>query len=162
MVHPLTALQTEYSLFERSPESNDVLATVRELGIGFVSYSPLGRGFLTGQITSVTELDSNDFRRSDPRLSAENFERNLQLVERIKAVAAGKGVTPSQLALAWVMQQGTVPIPGTRRIKYLEDNAGAAAITLSPADLAALDEAVPVGAAAGDRYPPQGMASLNH
>jgi aryl-alcohol dehydrogenase-like predicted oxidoreductase len=161
-VHPLTALQTEYSLFERSPESNDVLATVRELGIGFVSYSPLGRGFLTGQITSVADLDSSDFRRSDPRLSAENFERNLQLVERIKAVAAGKGVTPSQLALAWVMQQGTVPIPGTRRIKYLEDNAGAAAITLSPADLAALDEAVPVGAAAGDRYPPQGMASLNH
>jgi aryl-alcohol dehydrogenase-like predicted oxidoreductase len=161
-VHPLTALQTEYSLFERSPESNDVLATVRELGIGFVSYSPLGRGFLTGQITSVANLDSSDFRRSDPRLSAENFERNLQLVERIKAVAAGKGVTPSQLALAWVMQQGTVPIPGTRRIKYLEDNAGAAAITLSPADLAALDEAVPVGAAAGDRYPPQGMASLNH
>ena len=161
-VHPLTALQTEYSLFERSPESNDVLATARELGIGFVSYSPLGRGFLTGQITSVADLDGNDFRRSDPRLSAENFERNLQLVERIKAVAAGKGVTPSQLALAWVMQQGTVPIPGTRRIKYLEDNAGAAAITLSPADLAALDEAVPVGAAAGDRYPPQGMASLNH
>ena len=161
-VHPLTALQTEYSLFERSPESNDVLATVRELGIGFVSYSPLGRGFLTGQITSVADLDSSDFRRSDPRLSAENFERNLQLVERIKAVAAGKGVTPSQLALAWVMQQGTVPIPGTRRIKYLEDNAGAAAITLSPDDLAALDEAVPVGAAAGDRYPPQGMASLNH
>ena len=160
--HPLTALQTEYSLFERSPEENDVLATVRELGIGFVAYSPLGRGFLTGQFASAADLAPDDFRRNNPRWTAENFARNMALVDRIKAVAAAKGVTPGQIALAWVMAQGTVPIPGTRRIKYLEENAAAAAIALTDADLAALDEAAPVGAVAGDRYPAAGMATLNH
>jgi aryl-alcohol dehydrogenase-like predicted oxidoreductase len=159
--HPLTALQTEYSLFERGPESNDVLKTVRELGIGFVAYSPLGRGFLTGKIETVETLESGDFRRSDPRLSAENFARNKRLVDAVAALAKQKGVMPSQLALAWVLAQGTVPIPGTRRIRYLEENVAAAEIELSPADLAALDDAAPVGAAAGDRYPPQGMGSLN-
>lgn len=161
-VHPLTALQTEYSLFERTPEQNQVLATVRELGIGFVSYSPLGRGFLSGQIKTVADLDQTDFRRSDPRFSQANFDKNMRLVERITAVAARKGVKPGQIALAWVIAQGTVPIPGTRRIKYLEENAGAAGIKLSADDLAALEAAAPVGATAGERYTPQGMASLNH
>ena len=160
--HPLTALQTEYSLFERTPEGNDVLNTVRELGIGFVAYSPLGRGFLTGQIKTPADLDVTDFRRADPRFSQENIEANLRLVERIKAVAANKGVTASQIALAWVMAQGTVPIPGTRRERYLEENAAAAAITLTPADLDSIGAAAPAGATAGERYTPQGMASLNH
>jgi len=161
-VHPLTALQTEYSLFERTPEQNDVLATVRELGIGFVSYSPLGRGFLTGQIKSIDDLAADDFRRSNPRWTEENFAKNLALVERIRGVAAVKGVTPGQIALAWAMAQGTVPIPGTRRIKYLEENAAAADIELTDTDREALDEAAPVGATAGERYPAAGMASLNH
>src|SRR6185312_3570407 len=160
-VHPLTALQTEYSLFERSPEQNDVLATVRELGIGFVSYSPLGRGILTGKMETST-LDPTDFRQHDPRWSADNLASNLQLVERIKAIAAEKGVTPGQIALAWVMAQGTVPIPGTRRIRYLEENVAAADIHLNAADMATLDHAAPVGAVQGDRYPAGGMASLNH
>jgi aryl-alcohol dehydrogenase-like predicted oxidoreductase len=159
--HPLTALQTEYSLFERTPESNDVLKTVGELGIGFVAYSPLGRGFLTGRIKTIADLDSTDFRRHDPRFSQENFDANLRLVERIKGVAASKGVTASQIALAWVMAQGTVPIPGTRRQGYLEENAGAAAITLTAADFSALEEAAPAGAVAGERYTPQGMAAVN-
>lgn len=162
-VHPLTAVQTEYSLFERSPEANDVLKTVRELGIGFVSYSPLGRGFLTGQIKTIDDLAPDDFRRvAFPRLAEENFAKNMALVDRVKAVAAGKGVSPGQIALAWTMAQGTVPIPGTRRIKYLEENAAAADVTLSGADLQALDAAAPIGAAAGDRYAPAGMTSLNH
>lgn len=161
-VHPLTALQTEYSLFERSPEQNEVLATVRELGIGFVSYSPLGRGFLTGRL-QTSELADTDFRKvMYPRLAAENIAQNQVLVDRITAIATQKGVTPGQIALAWTIAQGTVPIPGTRRIKYLEENAAAADITLSAADLKALDEAAPVGAAAGDRYVPGGMAALNH
>lgn len=161
-IHPISAVQTEYSLFERTPEQNGVLDTVRELGIGFVPYSPLGRGLLTGQITTVDDLAPDDFRRSNPRWAEENFAKNMALVERIKAVAAGKGVTPGQIALAWTMAQNTVPIPGTRRIKYLEENAAAADVTLTPVDLKALDEAVPVGAAAGERYPAAGMASLNH
>jgi len=160
--HPLTALQTEYSLFERTPEENDVLATIRELGIGFVSYSPLGRGLLTGQIKSIDDLAADDFRRSNPRWTGDNFAKNLALVDRINAVAAKKGVTAGQIALAWVIAKGTVPIPGTRRIKYLEENAGAASIELTADDLAALEEAAPVGATAGDRYTPQGMAGLNH
>ncbi len=161
-VHPLTAVQTEYSLFERSPESNDVLKTVRELGIGFVSYSPLGRGFLTGRL-NTSELPPDDFRKSMyPRLAAENLARNQAIVERITAVATQKGVTPGQIALAWTIAQGTTPIPGTRRIKYLEENVAAADITLSAADLKALDEAAPVGAAAGTRYSEAGMAALNH
>jgi len=162
-VHPLTAVQTEYSLFERSPETNDVLKTVRELGIGFVSYSPLGRGFLTGRLNNVSELADDDFRKTlFPRLAAENIAQNQTIVERITAVAAQKGVTPGQIALAWTIAQGTTPIPGTRRIKYLEENAAAADITLTASDLKALDAAAPVGAAAGDRYAPAGMASLNH
>jgi aryl-alcohol dehydrogenase-like predicted oxidoreductase len=161
-VHPLTAVQTEYSLFERSPESNDVLKTVRELGIGFVSYSPLGRGFLTGRL-NTSELPPDDFRKSMyPRLAAENLARNQAIVDRITAVATQKGVTPGQIALAWTIAQGTTPIPGTRRIKYLEENVAAADITLSAADLEALDEAAPVGAAAGTRYSEAGMAALNH
>jgi aryl-alcohol dehydrogenase-like predicted oxidoreductase len=160
--HPLTALQTEYSLFERSPETNDVLKTVRELGIGFVAYSPLGRGFLSGQIKTVEDFDANDFRRGDPRFAGENFAKNLALVKEIERIGKAKGATPSQLALAWVLQQGTIAIPGTRRIKYLEENAGAAEIQLSASDLADLDAAAPVGAAIGDRYTPMGMASLNH
>jgi aryl-alcohol dehydrogenase-like predicted oxidoreductase len=162
-VHPLTAVQTEYSLFERSPESNDVLATVRELGIGFVSYSPLGRGFLTGKITSTDSFAADDSRRvAFPRLAGDNLARNAAIVDRIKAIASAKGVTPGQIALAWTIAQGTVPIPGTRRIKYLEENVAAADIGLDATDLKALDAAAPVGAAAGDRYAPGGMASLNH
>ncbi|HTJ57361.1 MAG TPA: aldo/keto reductase [Devosiaceae bacterium] len=160
--HPLSALQTEYSLFERTPEQNEVLATVNELGIGFVSYSPLGRGLLTGQITNVEDLAADDFRRTNPRWAAENFAKNMALVDRIKAVAAQKGVTPGQIALAWAMAKGTIPIPGTRRIKYLEENVAASELKLTEADLKGLDEAVPAGATAGDRYPPQGMAALNH
>jgi len=161
-IHPLTALQTEYSLFERTPEENDVLSTIRELGIGFVSYSPLGRGLLTGQIKKIDDLAADDFRRSNPRWTGDNFAKNLALVDRINAVAAKKGVTAGQIALAWTIAQGTVPIPGTRRLKYLEENADAAAIQLSKDDLAALEDAAPVGAAAGDRYTAPGMAGLNH
>jgi aryl-alcohol dehydrogenase-like predicted oxidoreductase len=161
-VHPLTALQTEYSLFERSPERNGILATVRELGIGFVAYSPLGRGFLTGRIKTPAGFDITDFRRTDPRFSEANFAANRRLVERIEAVAAARGVTASQIALAWVMAQGTVPIPGTRRPRFLEENVAAASVTLSPWDLAALDAAAPAGSTQGDRYPPGGMAGLNH
>jgi aryl-alcohol dehydrogenase-like predicted oxidoreductase len=160
-VHPLTALQTEYSLFERTPETNGVLDTVHELGIGFVPYSPLGRGLLTGAV-DLSTLDAGDFRRTNPRWSDDNLEHNLKLVSRITEIAAQKGVKASQLALAWVIRDNMVPIPGTRRIKYLEENAEAAAITLTEAERQALDEVAPVGAAAGDRYPPQGMASLNH
>jgi aryl-alcohol dehydrogenase-like predicted oxidoreductase len=160
-VHPLTAVQTEYSLFERTPETNGVLDTVKELGIGFVPYSPLGRGLLTGAI-DPSQLKEGDFRGSNPRWSGANLQHNLGLVAAITAIAGQKGVKPSQLALAWVIRDQMVPIPGTRRIRYLEENVAAAAITLTPDDLAALDEALPVGAAAGDRYLPGGMASLNH
>lgn len=161
-VHPLTAVQTEYSLFERSPESNDVLNTVRELGIGFVSYSPLGRGFLTGRL-DTSALPADDFRKSMyPRLAEENIASNQAIVDRITRVATQKGVTPGQIALAWTIAQGTTPIPGTRRIKYLEENVAAADITLSAGDLKALDDAAPVGAAAGTRYSEAGMAALNH
>jgi aryl-alcohol dehydrogenase-like predicted oxidoreductase len=161
-VHPLTAVQTEYSLFERSPETNGVLQTVRELGIGFVSYSPLGRGFLTGRL-QTSALPDDDFRKTlFPRLAAENIAQNQLLVDRITTIATARGVTPGQIALAWTMAQGTTPIPGTRRIKYLEENAAAADIALTAADLKALDAAAPVGAAAGERYVPAGMATLNH
>ena len=153
-VHPITALQTEYSLWTRDPE-DEVLPTVRELGIGFVAYSPLGRGFLTGQIRSLDDLDENDFRRFNPRFQGENFQRNLDLVERVREIAREKGVTPGQLALAWVLAQGEdiVPIPGTKRRSYLEENVAAAEVELTPDDLARLDEVAPRGAAAGDRYP---------
>jgi aryl-alcohol dehydrogenase-like predicted oxidoreductase len=160
-VHPLTAVQTEYSLFERTPEVNGVLDTVKELGIGFVPYSPLGRGLLTGAF-SRPSLEAGDFRGDNPRWQGDNLQHNLRLVAEIEAIARKKAIKPSQLALSWVMRDNMVPIPGTRRIKYLEENAGAAAIALTADELATLDEVAPVGAAAGDRYSPQGMASLNH
>jgi aryl-alcohol dehydrogenase-like predicted oxidoreductase len=154
-VHPVTAVQTEYSLWTRDPEENGVFETVRELGIGFVAYSPLGRGFLSGEIRSIDDLAENDFRRRNPRFQGENFAKNLELVDRVRQIAEEKGVTPSQLALAWVLHQGDdiVPIPGTKRVKYLEENAAAADVTLTPEDLARIDEAAPVGATVGARYP---------
>jgi len=159
-VHPIAALQSEYSLWTRDPE-DDVLPTVRELGIGFVAYSPLGRGFLSGQITSVDDLPETDWRRRGPRFQGENFQRNLDLVAKVEEVAAEKGVTSSQLALAWVLAQGAdiVPIPGTKRVSYLEENAEAAELALSASDLERLAEALPKGATAGDRYPD--MSTVN-
>jgi aryl-alcohol dehydrogenase-like predicted oxidoreductase len=149
----VTALQTEYSLFTRDVEAT-ILPTLRELGIGLVPYSPLGRGFLTGTITSTDALAADDFRRTNPRFQGDAFQANLRLVERVKGLAADRGVTAAQLALAWVLAQGddVVPIPGTRRVPRLEENVGAAAVTLTADDLEALTEAVPAGAAAGDRY----------
>jgi aryl-alcohol dehydrogenase-like predicted oxidoreductase len=159
-VHPITALQTEYSLWTRDPEDDGVLATCRELGIGFVAYSPLGRGFLTGQFRTFEDLAPDDYRRNSPRFQGENFKKNLNLVREVEKLAIEKGCKPSQLALAWVMAQGKdiVPIPGTKRRKYLEENAAAADIALSQEDLARLDEAFPKNAAAGQRYPEHVMA----
>jgi len=153
-VHPITALQTEYSLWSRDPE-DALLPTVRELGIGFVAYSPLGRGFLSGSIRSLDDLEENDFRRHSPRFAPENFERNLELVDRVSEIAEEKGVSASQLALAWVLRQGEdiVPIPGTKRRSYLEENLSASEVELSTEDLERIGEAAPSGAAAGDRYP---------
>jgi aryl-alcohol dehydrogenase-like predicted oxidoreductase len=153
-VHPITALQTEYSLWTRDVEQNDVLRTVRELGIGFVSYSPLGRGMLTGRIKRFEDLADDDFRRRNPRFQGENFAKNLELVRVVERVASEKGVTPGQLALAWVMAQADdiVPIPGTKHVKYLEENAAAADIVLSRADLSRIDAVFPVGVAVGTRY----------
>ena len=155
-VHPITAVQTEYSLWSRDVE-DEILPTLRELGIGLVAYSPLGRGFLTGQITSPDDLALDDFRRTSPRFMGENFARNLRLVDRIKEIAAEQNCTPGQLALAWVMSQSrppndVVPIPGTKRRRYLEENVEATELTLSQEDLARIEEVAPVGAAAGDRY----------
>ena len=152
-VHPITALQTEYSLWTRDPE-DEILPLLRELGIGFVAYSPLGRGFLTGQITSPDDFADDDFRKHNPRFQGENFQRNLDLVQRVKDIAATKGCTASQLAIAWLLAQGDdiVPIPGTKRLRYLDENLGGADITLSDAELRAIDEAAPKGATAGDRY----------
>jgi aryl-alcohol dehydrogenase-like predicted oxidoreductase len=152
-VHPITALQSEWSLWTRDPEE-EVLATVRELGIGFVAYSPLGRGFLAGRFSSPEELSDDDFRRHHPRMTGENFERNRALADRVRELAAEKGCTPAQLALAWVLSRGddVVPIPGTKRREYLEQNAAASDVELSDEELNQLDEAFPVGAAAGDRY----------
>ena len=154
--HPMTALQTEYSLWTRDPEDDGVLATIRELGIGFVAYSPLGRGFLTGRIRSLEDLPEDDSRRAGrfPRFEQENFQRNLDLVERVREIAEQKGITSGQLALAWVLAQGEdiVPIPGTKRRSYLEENAAAVDVRLTPEDLARIDEVAPVGAGAGDRY----------
>ena len=153
-VHPVTALQTEYSLWSRDPE-DALLPTVRELGIGFVAYSPLGRGFLSGSIRSLDDLEDSDFRRRSPRFQGENFERNLELVDRVGEIAEEKGVSPSQLALAWVLHRGKdiVPIPGTKRRPYLEENMAASEIELTSEDLERIDAAAPAGAAAGDRYP---------
>jgi aryl-alcohol dehydrogenase-like predicted oxidoreductase len=161
---PLSAVQTEYSLFTRDVEDDGVLATVRELGIGFVPYSPLGRGFLSGRIRSIDDFEEGDFRRSSPRFQGENFAKNLAVLDEVIAIAEAKGVTPSQLALAWVLAQGddVVPIPGTRRIANLEENVAAVDVELTPEELAAIEQAAPAGVAAGERYAPQGMQTLNH
>jgi aryl-alcohol dehydrogenase-like predicted oxidoreductase len=159
-VHPIAAVQTEYSLWSRDPErEGGILDACRELGVGFVPYSPLGRGFLTGQLKSLEALGDDDFRLTTPRFERENFERNLRLVAEVEAIAATRGCSPGQLALAWLLAQGdfVVPIPGTKRRKYLEDNAGAAAVRLEPEDLARIDEVLPRGAAAGERYGELGM-----
>lgn len=160
-VHPITAVQTEWSLWTRDVEDNGVLAIVRELGIGFVAYSPLGRGFLTGEIRSVDDLDPKDSRRTHPRFQGENFIKNLELVERVKALAQTKGITPSQLALAWVLAQGNdvVPIPGTKKITYLDQNIDALDVVLSAGDMKLIDAAAPKGVTAGDRY--ANMSNVN-
>jgi len=161
-VHPIAALQTEYSLWTRDPEA-EILATCRELGIGFVAYSPLGRGFLTGQFKRFEDLPADDYRRSSPRFQGENFQKNLDLVHRVDEIAREKGCQPSQLALAWVLAQGNdiVPIPGTKRRKYLEENVGALNVKLSQEDLRRIDEVFPPEAAAGARYPEHMMALVN-
>jgi aryl-alcohol dehydrogenase-like predicted oxidoreductase len=161
-VHPITALQTEYSLWSRDVEE-EILPTVRELGIGFVPYSPLGRGFLTGQIQRFEDLPEDDFRRTSPRFQGENFEKNLELVDRVREIAVEKGVTAGQLALAWLLAQGedVVPIPGTKRREYLEENVGAVTIELTDEDMRRIEEVAPVGAAAGERYNEAGMNTVN-
>ena len=152
-VHPLTALETEYSLFDRRAEEGDILATARELGIGFVAYSPLGRGFLTGTLKTPDDFAADDFRRFFPRYQGENFYKNLALVRKLDTLAAAKGVTTAQLGLAWVLAQGVVPIPGTRRRKNLEANVAAAAIVLTPQELTDIEAVLPVGSVAGAAYP---------
>lgn len=153
-VHPITALQTEYSLWSRDPEEQ-ILPTIRELGIGYVAYSPLGRGFLTGQIQKFEDLDEDDYRRFNPRFQGTNFQRNLDLVKRIKEIANEKNCQPSQLALAWLLAQGEdiVPIPGTKRIKYLEENIAALQVELTESDISRINQVSPFGVALGDRYP---------
>ncbi len=160
--HPISALQTEYSLWSREPEDG-LLALTRRLGIGFVAYSPLGRGFLTGQIKKENDLEKDDWRRSNPRFQGENFKKNLELVAKIEELAKKKGVAASQLALAWTLAQGQdiVPIPGTKRVKYLEENAAASEITFTPSELKEIDEVAPVNAAHGTRYTEAAMAALN-
>jgi len=161
-VHPIAALQTEYSLWSRDPE-DDILPTCRELGIGFVAYSPLGRGFLTGQIARFDDLDPDDSRRNQPRFQGENFQKNLDLVARVREIAREKGCTPGQLALAWLLARGEdiVPIPGTKRRTYLEENVGALDVALTPENLARIDAVAPRGAASGERYPAQALQSVN-
>jgi aryl-alcohol dehydrogenase-like predicted oxidoreductase len=159
-VHPITAVQTEYSLWTRDVEA-EILPTCRELGIGFVAYSPLGRGFLSGRFSSPDELDEGDFRRTSPRFEGENLEANLRLAAKVRELADEKGITPAQLALAWVLTRGEdiVPIPGTKHRKYLEENAGAVDVDLTDEDLAHIEEELPP--ASGERYPPEGMAQVN-
>ena len=161
-VHPISALQTEYSLWTRDPET-DVLPTCRALGIGFVPYSPLGRGFLTGRFRTYEDLPADDYRRNHPRFQGENFKRNLVLADRVASVAKEKGCTAAQLALAWLLAQGpdVVPIPGTKKRTYLEENAGAMTVRLSPKDLARIAEAAPAGVTAGPRYPEAAMRNVN-
>ena len=160
-VHPISALQTEFSLWSRDPEQ-EILPTTRELGIGFVAYSPLGRGFLTGRFHSLDDLEPNDWRRNNPRFQGENFSKNLQLVSEIQNIAKEKGVTASQLALAWVLAQGEdiAPIPGTKRIKYLEENVAADGVKLDAEDLARIDRVLPAGLASGNRYPEAAMQAV--
>ena len=157
-VHPISALQTEYSLWSRDPE-DEILPALRELGIGFVAYSPLGRGFLTGRFRTIDDLPADDYRRTNPRWQGENFQKNLDLVKHVESLARSKGCTASQLALAWVLARGEdiVPIPGTKRRKYLEENLAAIEVELTPGDLARIDEIAPQGVAAGTRYPEAGM-----
>ena len=161
-VHPITALQTEYSLWSRDPE-DEILPALRTLGIGLVPYSPLGRGFLTGHIRTVDDLEPGDFRRTSPRFQGENFQKNLVLVDRVTAMARQKGCTPAQLALAWLLAQGEeiVPIPGTKTRPRLEENAGAVQVRLSPEDIQAIDRIASPGVAAGDRYAAEGMRTVN-
>ncbi len=161
-VHPMVATQNEYSLFTRDPE-DDLLGTIRELGICLVAYSPLGRGFLSGTITSPDQFETNDFRRTSPRFQEENFQRNLDVVRKVQDIALQKGITPAQLALAWVLHQGKdiVPIPGTKRRGYLEDNVTALDVHLTETDLAEIQDLAPRGVASGDRYPPEHMARVN-
>ncbi len=161
-VHPIAALQTEYSLWTRDPE-NGILPTCRELGITFVAYSPLGRGFLSGTINSESDLTPDDFRRHNPRFQGENLRKNLEIAQVVKKIAAEKSCTPSQVALAWLLAQGEdiVPIPGTKRRKYLDENAAAVQFNLSPQELARIAQAIPPGAAAGDRYPEPAMKRVN-
>jgi aryl-alcohol dehydrogenase-like predicted oxidoreductase len=161
-VHPIAALQTEYSLWSRDAEA-EVLPTVRELGIGFVAYSPLGRGFLTGQFKTIDDLPPDDWRRNSPRFQGENFRRNLDLVRKIEDLASSRGCTPGRLALAWVLARGDdiVPIPGTKRAKYLDDNLGAMTVRLTADDLAQIDAILPIGAASGDRYHAQAMQTID-
>ncbi len=160
-IHPITALQTEYSLWSREPE-DEILPAVRELGIGFVAYSPIGRGFLSGRIKTIDDLEPDDYRRSNPRFKGENFQKNLNLVTRIEQLAKTRGVTPAQLAIAWVLSRGDdiVPIPGSRRIPHLEENAAAANITLSKDELREIEDAAPIGAAVGERYPDMSRVNL--
>jgi aryl-alcohol dehydrogenase-like predicted oxidoreductase len=160
--HPITALQTEYSLWSRDPE-DDVLPLCRELEIGFVAYSPLGRGFLTGRFRTFEDLPEDDYRRNSPRFQGENFERNLDLVRRVEEIAQRKGCTPAQLALAWILAQGEdiVPIPGTKQRRYLEQNVGALEVELTRSDLETIDEVAPKGAAAGERYHEAGMRTID-
>jgi len=162
-IHPIAALQSEYSLWTRDVEDNGVLETCRELNIGFVPYSPLGRGFLSGEIKKFEDMAEDDWRRTNPRFQGENFEKNLRLVEKLEEIARVKGITASQLALAWVLAQGPdiVPIPGTKRIKYLEQNAEAAEVVLSQEELAAIEDVFPRDAVSGLRYPEAMMASVN-
>jgi aryl-alcohol dehydrogenase-like predicted oxidoreductase len=161
-IHPIAALQTEYSLWTRDVET-EILPTVRELGIGFVAYSPLGRGFLTGAFAKREDLGANDWRRNNPRFSEENFARNLALVDTVREIAKAKSVTPSQVALAWVLSRGAdiVPIPGTKRVRYLEENARSLEVSLTDDDLAKIEAAFPHGAAAGTRYPEASMPAVN-
>jgi aryl-alcohol dehydrogenase-like predicted oxidoreductase len=161
-VHPISALQTEYSLWSREPE-DEILPTLRELGIGFVAYSPLGRGFLTGAIATPDDLAADDYRRNAPRFQGENFAKNLELVAQVKAIAAEKSITPSQLAIAWLLARGEdiVPIPGTKRRTYLEENIGAANVTLTAEDINRINAVAPQGIAAGDRYPAQTMGTVD-
>jgi aryl-alcohol dehydrogenase-like predicted oxidoreductase len=160
-VFPISALQTEYSLWTRDPE-DEILQTIRELGIGFVAYSPIGRGFLSGRIRTIDDLDADDYRRKNPRFMDENFQKNIDLVHRIEEIAREKHVTPAQLAIAWVLSRGKdiVPIPGSRRITHLEENLAAADIQITPEEMARIDAAAPAGVASGDRYPDMSRVNL--